>query len=171
MPSRIHILLELQLEGLEQLLGGVQFVPETGQNLYWSTMHSSAALELNHQRGKNAAGTLLQTALEEMLAYFWAKHDPNTSGCRTVTIVQRASRQHNADFKDLQWFALKDKVLQDAVLQYQGIVCTELTRLGYMLSYSCTGTNENSRFPLKSPIGDLHTGYAGLAVYLDIMYS
>ena len=173
MLSRSHILLKLQLEGMEQLLGGVLFVPDTGQDIYWSTMHSSAAVKLWNQRVKHAAGTSLQRALEGMLAYFWAHQDPNTNGYRTATLVQRARVQHEADSEKLQWIALRDKVLQDAVLQHQGIVCTELTQLGYMLSFSYT---ENCR-TLKSPISnqsmDIATFatkcIAGFAVYLAII--
>ena len=170
---------QLQLEGLEQLLGGVSFVPETSQDLYWRFMHSSAAAaaKLTNQRRKTAAGTSLQRALEGMLAYFWAHTDPDT--CHRVVIMRKApaylekTHPQRECHPDMQWFALEDKVLQDAVLQHQGVLRTELGRLGYSLSYAkdSNGVSLPVWSSATNSLGDLFQDTYGSEVYLGISWS
>ena len=76
----------LQVARLEQVLGGVSSMPETSQDHYWRSMHSSVALELRHQRRKMAAGTSFQRAMEGILAHFWAHVESDT--CCKVAIMQ-----------------------------------------------------------------------------------
>lgn len=105
-------------------------MPETGLGLYWSTMHSSVAWKLRQQRPITAAGTSLQKAIEEILAYFWAHVSAETTG--GVAIMQKV-KQQGPDGSRTEWIAIEDRVLQDAVAQNSGIFCTELQRLGYEL--------------------------------------
>lgn len=89
MPGWNHFLFQLQLSRLEQLLGGVSSLPKTSVDLYWSSMHSSVALRLRHERCKMVAGTSSQRAMEGMLMHFWAQVHPDIT--RGVAIMQNHS--------------------------------------------------------------------------------
>lgn len=76
-----------------------------------------------------AAGTSLQRAMEGLLAHYWAHVDTgNNRGVIIMRKIQRAGAPNG-----MEWIAIKDKVLQDAVAQHPDIFCTELKRLGYQL--------------------------------------